>query len=133
MTRIFADTSGFLALFSAADENHARAARVFEQLRKGQAPLLTTSYVVLETYSLLGRRFGLEAVKMFRDGFAPLVEVIWVDDALHNSGLDLLLKTRKRSLSLTDSVSFVVMNQNGLSEAFAFDHHFEQEGFSLLS
>jgi hypothetical protein len=30
-------------------------------------------------------------------------------------------------------VSFVTMRQKSLVEAFAFDPHFEQEGFSLVS
>jgi len=32
--------------------------------------------------------------------------------------------------SLTDCVSFVVMRERGIAEAFAFDRHFEQEGFA---
>jgi predicted nucleic acid-binding protein len=35
-------------------------------------------------------------------------------------------------LSLVDAVSFVVMTQRRLDEAFAFDPHFEQAGFTLL-
>jgi len=31
--------------------------------------------------------------------------------------------------SFTDCVSYVVMKQNEIEEAFAFDHHFEQMGF----
>jgi predicted nucleic acid-binding protein len=59
--------------------------------------------------------------------------VVWVDAALHEAGLDLLLERRKRRLSLVDAVSFVTMRQKSLVEAFAFDPHFEQEGFSLVS
>ena len=62
--------------------------------------------------------------------FAPLIDVTWVDDALHNAGLDLLLERRRRQLSLVDAVSFCTMRQANLTEAFAFDPHFEQEGFS---
>lgn len=58
--------------------------------------------------------------------------MVWVDQPLHEAGLDLLLQRRRRLLSLVDAVSFVVMKQRGLDEAFAFDPHFEQEGFSLV-
>jgi predicted nucleic acid-binding protein len=30
-----------------------------------------------------------------------------------------------------DAVSFVAMREKGLAEAFAYDPHFAQEGFSL--
>ena len=33
---------------------------------------------------------------------------------------------------LTDCISFVVMEERGLSEALTSDHHFEQAGFSVL-
>lgn len=132
MTAVFADTSALLALVSATDENHSRAERAFAGLRARQAPLLSTSFVLVETYALIGRRLGLEAVRTFRADFAPLMDIVWVDDALHNAGLDLLLDRHKRSLSLVDAVSFVAMRRAKVSDAFAFDPHFEQEGFTTV-
>jgi predicted nucleic acid-binding protein len=58
--------------------------------------------------------------------------VVWVDGPLHEAGLDLLLGRRARRLSLVDAVSFVTMRQRTLEEAFAFDPHFEQEGFVIV-
>ena len=133
MNAAFADTSGLLALLSGKDENHARAERAFATLRARQAALVSTSFVLVETYALVGRRLGLDAVRSFRADFAPLIEVVWVDEALHDAGLDLLLERRRRLLSLVDAVSFVTMRQRDVAEAFAFDPHFEEEGFSLVS
>ena len=133
MNSVFADTSGLLAVLNAKDEHHARAKRAFANLRAGGAPLVSTSFVLVETYALIGRRFGLDAVRTFRADFAPLIEVVWVDETLHQAGLDLWLERRKRLLSLVDAVSCVTMRQKHMLEAFAFDPHFEQEGFSLTS
>lgn len=132
MTAVFADTSGLIALLNGRDEHHAAAARAFRKLQSRQTPLLTTSHVLVETYALLGRRLGVDAVRAFRADLAPLLEVVWVDQTLNEAGLDLLLKQRRRRLSLVDAVSFVVMAQRRLEGAFAFDPHFEQEGFTLL-
>jgi len=129
---VFADSSALLALLNAADENHVRAERAFSSLRARQAPLVTTSFVLVETYALIGRRLGLDALRSFRLDFAPLMDIVWVDEMLHNAGLDLLLARRQRRLSLVDAVSFVAMRQANVEEAFAFDPHFQQEGFSLL-
>jgi predicted nucleic acid-binding protein len=127
---VFADTSGLFALLNGKDENHARARDAFARLRARKAMLVSTSCVLVETYALIGRRLSLDAVRRFRTDFAPLIDVVWVDEALHNAGLDLLLDRRQRFLSLVDAVSFVTMRQGNLEEAFAFDPHFEQEGFS---
>ena len=132
MNAVFADTSGLLALVNIDDENHTRAAAAFDTFRGRQVPLLTTSYVLVESYALLGRRLGVSAVNGFRTDFAPLIDVVWVDEAMHNAGLDLLLNRRRRQLSLVDAVSFTAMLLQGMSEAFAYDPRLEQEGFSLV-
>ena len=132
MNVVFADTSGLFALLDGADVNHARAKRAFASLRARHAPLVSTSFVLVETYALVGRRLGLDAVRSFRSDLGPLIEVVWVDDALCNAGLDLLLERRKRLLSLVDAVSFVAMRQKHVDEAFAFDPHFASEGFGLV-
>jgi predicted nucleic acid-binding protein len=133
MSAVFADTSGLIALLSATDEQHDRAVRAFERMRARRAPLVSTSFVLVETYTLLGRRFGLDAVRQFRSDFAPLLDVVWVDQPLHDAGLDLLLDRRSRLLSLVDAVSFITMRNRKMADAFAFDPHFEQEGFSTVN
>lgn len=133
MNAAFADTSGLLALLNAGDQNHSRATRAFAALRAREATLVSTSYVLVESYALIGRRLGVEAVRNFRMDFAPLLDVVWVDEGLHDAGLDLLLKRRKRLLSLVDAVSFIAMQQANLHEAFAFDPHFEQEGYTIIT
>ncbi len=130
MNTVFADTSGLLALLVPTDTAHAAARRAFASLRRRSAVLRTTSYVLVETYALCERRLGLAAVRAFREGFEPLLDVRWVDDGLHQRGLDLLLSRKKRGLSLVDAVSFVTAAEEGLGEAFAFDRHFAEEGLS---
>ena len=132
MTPVFADTSGLLALLNAGDDNHGRAERAFATLRARQAALVSTSFVLVETYALIARRLGLQAVRTFRADFAPLLDVVWVDEVLYNAGLDLLLERGKRLLSLVDTVSFITMRQRNIAQAFAFDPHFEHEGFSIV-
>ena len=130
MTRVFIDTSAILALLVPTDVAHERASRVFERLRAGECLLMTTSYTLVETYALLSRRFGRRAAASFRSAFAPLLEIFWVDEELHERGLDLLFQ-RPSGVSLVDAVSFVCIRNARVHEVFAFDRHFEQEGFPI--
>lgn len=59
----------------------------------------------------------------------PFVSVHWVDQAAHSAGVSAVLTANRRSLSLTDCVSFIVMRQLGVHEVFAFDRHFAEQGF----
>ena len=133
MSQVFVDTSAVLALLNPDDVHHGRARRGFATLRSAEAPLVTTSFVLVEIYALLARRMGLEAVQAFREELAPLIEVEWVDSQLHESGLDLVLNRQRRRLGLVDAVSFLVMRARGIEGAFAFDRHFDQEGFERVS
>jgi predicted nucleic acid-binding protein len=66
MTAVFVDTSAILAFLSPTDAHHQSARAVFEHLRERDAPLFTTSYVLVETYALLDRRFGRDSIRKFR-------------------------------------------------------------------
>jgi len=131
LSRVFVDTSANIALLVAADEAHEEAVRGFDRLRVESALLTTTSYVLVETYALAGRRFGRAAVLEFRQFFAPLLDVVWVDAELHERGLD-LLSQRTSSLSLVDAVSFACIRDLKIDRAWAFDRHFAQEGFEAV-
>lgn len=48
-------------------------------------------------------------------------------------GEEAVLAAGRRSLSLVDCVSFAAMRQYGIREAFTFDCHFGEHGFSCLS
>jgi len=131
VSRVFVDTSALLALLIPTDESHHDAATAFARLRDREAVLVTTSYVLVETYALLDRRVGRGAVAAFREDFAPLLEVEWVDRNLHERGLDLQM-VRPRGVSLVDAVSFACIRKARIDEAFAYDRHFEQEGFASV-
>ena len=118
MTRIFVDTSAILAFLNPDDVQHSAASAAFQRLAASSATLITTSYVLVELYALLGRRMGMEAVSRFRQTFTPLLDVVWVDRELHEAGLDLLIDREDRHLSLVDAVSFLTIRSRKLDGAF---------------
>jgi predicted nucleic acid-binding protein len=133
LSAVLADTSALFALLVATDDNHARAARAFERLADGKVPLVTTNYVLVESYALLARWVGIAAVRRFRASMQPLFDIVWVDAAIHESALDLMLERPRSRISLVDAASFVVMRASGIEEAFAYDRHFQTAGFRLVS
>lgn len=133
MSAVLADTSALFALLVSTDDNHARAARAFERLADRNVPLVTTNYVLVESYALLARRVGIAAVRRFRASMQPLFDIVWVDAATHESALDLMLERPRSRISLVDATSFVVMRASGIEEAFAYDRHFRTAGFRLVT
>ncbi len=129
---VFLDTSAVFAYLSPGDSRHPKAVDAFARLGARRAPLVTTSYVLVESYALLARRLGMAAARAFGEHIAPLCDVLWVDAALQDEGFEAWIERGSRHLSLVDCVSFVVMNRRGIDSAFAYDDDFAKAGFLTL-
>jgi predicted nucleic acid-binding protein len=126
----FVDTSAWLALVDADEERHGEAAAAWRSLLERDAPLVTTSYVLVETYALAQRRLGQAAVRVLADDLLPVAEVEFVGRDAHDRAIAAVIAANRRDLSLVDAVSFDVMRRRGIFRAFAFDRHFTEAGFS---
>jgi predicted nucleic acid-binding protein len=124
---VFVDTSALIALIDEDDHRHRDAATAFTWLARN-ADLVTHNYVLVEATAVAQRKFGATAVERLTDVILPVIRVIWVDQATHESAL--AAHRAGGSASLVDHVSFVVMRANGLRLAFAFDPDFYAAGFS---
>lgn len=62
----------------------------------------------------------------------PDVLVVPADASLFRRGVDLYRQRPDKDWSLTDCISFVVMEEQGLTDALTADHHFEQAGFRAI-
>lgn len=128
---VFVDTSALYALLVRGDPNHDAAASAFTRLRQ-RGSLITHNYVVVETAALVQHRFGVSAVRTLIDLLGP-IGVIWVDEETHKAAIAALLAAPRRRLSLVDRVSFEVMRDRAVTQAFAFDPDFHQEGFLTVT
>ncbi len=127
---VFVDTSAFLAVLNKSDLWAVRAAKEWRRLVE-EGEMVTSSYIVLETVSILQNRIGLNAVQAFDRAILPMAEVVFVAADLHRSAMSNLLVANRRELSLVDCTSFELMRREGLHQAFAYDPHFREQGFEL--
>ncbi|MDE1858844.1 MAG: type II toxin-antitoxin system VapC family toxin [Thaumarchaeota archaeon] len=132
---IFVDTGAWYAAEVEDDVNHLAARKLLAEMSKGGHGVpLTTDYVLDETMTLLRSRRGLGAATTFVDKVrsSESVRVAWVDESLFERSLELFRKSDGKRWSFTDCTSFALMKQLSVSEAFAFDSHFEEAGFATL-
>jgi uncharacterized protein len=125
------DTSGFLCLHYKTEPLHTKACTEY----KKSITRLTHSYIISEYVALANaRRFPREFVLDFVVDLLdnPDIETVWIDEQLHRAAVELLTLRQDKTYSLCDSVSFVLMQQRGITEALTTDRHFEQEGFTRL-
>jgi hypothetical protein len=131
MNACFADTFFYVALLSRRDRRHARALRAATEL---DAPIVTTAWVMAEVANAASAPTARARFLALWDALVenPSVQVVPADPGLFDRGLALYRSRLDKHWSLTDCISFVVMQERGIQEALTGDHHFEQAGFRAL-
>ncbi len=125
MTRpTFIDTSYILALINTADKYHKRARAT---ALAAHPPFVTTEAVLTEIGNALSkirwRPMGIATLNDLRAD--PDIETVPVDSVLFDRAVALYGSRPDKEWGLTDCISFVVMEERGLTT----DRHFEQAGF----
>lgn len=128
----FVDTSALYALLDRDDQNHPAAAGWFAGADPSATDLLTHGYVVVESAALADRRLGRDAARALLEDVLPVVTLVFVNESLHRAATSAYLAATRRGPSLVDRVSFELMRDRGITQAFAFDRDFQAAGFSTV-
>lgn len=131
MTVVFADTFYWISLANRNDSSHKKTAD-FARTYSGR--LLTTEWVLTEVIDGLSSKRHRHLIQLLRALWKTdkKLTVVEATHDLFERGLSLFCNRQDKEWSLTDCISFVVMEEYGLSESLTGDHHFEQAGFATL-
>jgi predicted nucleic acid-binding protein len=129
---IFVDTSALYAFMSEDDRNHERARQRWNSLITSDDKLLTNSYVLVESITLIQQRLGMKYVRAFLSQFIPILNVDWLGQEHHSRAVEQLLTADRHQLSLVDCSSFETMRRLGIKRVFSFDEHFRQQDFEVI-
>lgn len=129
---VFVDTSAIYALLNRSDPAHEAAKSAWAEILQAGEPVLTSNYVLVETFALVQRRLGMAALRDFRERLVPILRVQWIDPTVHDAGVSAVLSANRRDLTLVDCTSFHIMRQLGLKRALAVDEHFAEHEFEVL-
>ncbi|HEX3579466.1 MAG TPA: PIN domain-containing protein [Thermoanaerobaculia bacterium] len=134
MRRYFVDTWYLVALADRHDSDHRRATHLDSTVSHSQ--LITHDAVFTEflTYFANGGRAGrLRAVEFTRKLLTrPTCRVERASD-LFAAALDLYSRRPDKEYSLVDCMSMTLMRERGITHVLTNDHHFRQEGFTVVN
>lgn len=130
MSPVFADSYYFLALLNPKDAGHDEAVKV----GKLSSGLVTTQWVLAEVGDALAapndrHRFTALLDQLKAD---PSATIIPASESDFERGVDLFRQRPDKHWTLTDCLSFVVMQELGITQALTADRHFRQAGFETL-
>jgi predicted nucleic acid-binding protein len=131
MKAVFADTSYYLALVNSLDQHHSAACQ-WTSMFSGTS--VTTAWVIAELANSMSqaanRPFFLSLLRDLQND--ARVTIVPPTKDVFDRGLDLYSRRPDKDWSLTDCISFLVMEDRGLTDAAALDRHFSQAGFKIL-
>lgn len=125
------DTGAWVALAATQDPFHLRARELWERLRRDSARVVSSTPVVIETFTFLDRNGSRALAQAWAKSLSELRELRLLGCSAVELGQawQFLEDRRLHRLSLVDATSFVLMKGHGIRRAFTFDHHFAVAGF----
>ena len=114
--------------------NHEKARELSRQIKEEGITLLTTRAILIEIGDAMAgqrrRKAGKAMLEALEDDDS--VEIIPNSEELYSKAFDLFASRPDKEWGMTDCISFVVMDEQGVDEALTTDMHFQQAGFVAL-
>lgn len=130
--RLFLDTSFVIALLTPADQLHIPARQMWKTVRS-TPEIFVTEAVLIEVGNWFRSTYRRLAVELIDSCYVTdNITVITVNAHLMRRANRFYGQRLDKEWSLTDCISFVVMQDQGIVEALTADHHFRQAGFRAL-
>jgi uncharacterized protein len=130
--RLFLDTAFIQALLNPRDDYHNQAKELFPRIRAATEVWITEA-IFVEVGNALSALNRSGAVQFIQQCYrTDNIKIISVDTELLMQALMLYQSRTDKDWGLTDCISFVVMQQNNLTDAVTGDRHFVQSGFRAL-
>ena len=134
---IFVDTWGWMALGYRREPHHWAVKRTYQELCSNQVSIYTSDYVLDEVITLLFRRNTFEEAIRFVEGIlaAAALGQVRVERVTPDRFLA-AWELRKRfqdkpTISFTDLMSMVIMDERGIYQVLTEDEHFIQVGMGF--
>lgn len=134
MEALFLDAGYLIAIEAGDDQHHQSAISHWRSLLENLPPIVTTIYIFDEVITFFSTRNRHDKAVEIGSNLleSNLIELVRIDEELFLEGWNLFQKYQDKTFSLTDCISFALMNERRISTALSFDKHFIQAGFKTL-
>ena len=128
------DTGAFIALANGSDQYHAAAKNCLQELTAAKRELVTSNFVLDETYTRIRRKAGVKTAVTFGEQVQTnrALRIITIDRAVEKRAWETFKKFADQTFSYTDCTSFALMKGKKIDTAFSFDKDFRIMGFQVI-
>lgn len=134
MKKVFADTSGWLALVVKSDFLYEKAVEIYQNLLNQNYDFVTHDGILFEVGNSLSSVKARNTALKLKENIenSSRIELVTLSPELIESGWKLYAERLDKDWGIIDCISFVVMQRYDLTEALTTDRHFKQSGFTKL-
>lgn len=132
--KVFVDTWGWLALADPNDPFHFSADRCYREFGRQAGRVVTSNFVLDETFTLLFRRRPYNEAMHFSSGLlaSQFIRIEIVTEPRFKMAFDLRRRfSDKPRISFTDLSSMAIMTELKVSDILTGDEHFSQVGLGF--
>jgi uncharacterized protein len=132
---IFVDTSAFLAIENLRDNYNKKALMLRDTLLKTGKTLVTSDYILDESYTIIRFRAGHRIAVQFGEAVrgSQFLRIEYIAPDLIEKAWELFKTFSDHEFSFTDCTSFILMERLKIKTAFTFDAHFQEYGIFDIS
>lgn len=127
---IFVDTAAFLAIENRRDAHHQEALAFRDAVLEAGEPLVTSDYVLAESYTIIRLRAGHAVAVEFGEAVraSRVLRMEYLTPDILEAAWQIFKAFADKEFSYTDCTSFALMEHLHISTVFTFDQHFRQYG-----
>lgn len=135
--KLFIDTWGWVVLKDPKEPQHSETTSLFEEFRTHPGGIITSDYVLNETFTLVFRRRPFDEAWRFAEGVVAAASgKNLVIEQVSRERFAGALRLRKRfadkpGISFTDLTTMVIMSELKIADVLTGDDHFRQVGMGF--
>ena len=132
---VLVDSDAFVGRFYPDDLHHRQATIIFKKLEKQKCRILTTSFVVNETATVLSHKSGQAGARKFLTTLKKIkFPIVHINEELQKETLSFFQKQDRKGTSVVDCSNIVVLRRFGVASIFSFDKFYKkQAGISTVT
>ena len=131
---VFIDTGAWVAIADSNDQYSGEAGQLYKDLILKREQIVTSDFILVETYNLLLKTIGNRAAISFSNKLKaiPFLKIAPITQQDWDRAWRIIEKYNDKDFSFTDCTSFALMERLKIKTAFTFDYHFTQYGLAQI-
>lgn len=127
-TEVLVDSGAFVGWIHPADAHYDRVRSIFQKIREARLRMITNSWVVAETATVLSHRSGQVAAKGFLSRLHELdFPIIHIDESLQEDATQIFEQQDRKGTSMVDCGNIAVMRRFDIPKIFSFDRFYKNQ------